>query len=320
MGSEVDMTTEQTVALEFAKYRLKTERKRIIALGLFDSVHLGHRSIIDYTFETAKRLNMTPAILTFDNDFFSALGRSDKLIYTLHERVKILEELGFSNQNILVQPSDVQYMSLSGEDFVRYLKQLNAGAVVCGGDYRFGKGGKWGAADLCKLSRDYGIAPFVCPLIKEWDRKISSSDIREYLGIGEVKLAAHFLGRYFSVSGEVVHDRGVGKSFGLPTANILTDPRKILPADGVYDTRAIIGGKIYPSVTNVGSRPTFGENKGAVETHIIDFDGDIYERELTVIFVERLRGIFKFDSKEELRRQILSDIETVRKNMKRNNI
>ena len=93
MGSEVDMTTEQTVALEFAKYRLKTERKRIIALGLFDSVHLGHRSIIDYTFETAKRLNMTPAILTFDNDFFSALGRSDKLIYTLHERVKILEEV-----------------------------------------------------------------------------------------------------------------------------------------------------------------------------------------------------------------------------------
>ena len=177
------MTTEQTVALEFAKYRLKTERKRIIALGLFDSVHLGHRSIIDYTFETAKRLNMTPAILTFDNDFFSALGRSDKLIYTLHERVKILEEFGFSNQNILVQPSDVQYMSLSGEDFVRYLKQLNAGAVVCGGDYRFGKGGKWGAADLCKLSRDYGIAPFVCPLIKEWDRKISSSDIREYFKI-----------------------------------------------------------------------------------------------------------------------------------------
>lgn len=319
MGGEVDMT-EQIVAPEYQKYRLKTQRKRIIALGMFDSVHIGHRSVIEYTFECAKRLGMTPAILTFDNCFFEALGKNEKLIYTLKERIGILKKIGFSASDILVQPSDPAFLSMSGEEFVSYLCRLNAGAVVCGADYRFGKGGKWGVSDLCRIARGYGISAFVCPLVKEWERKISSSDIREYLGIGEVKLAAHFLGRLFGVTGEVVHDRGVGKSFGLPTANIITDERKLLPADGVYDTRVVIGGKKLPAVTNVGSRPTFGEGKRAIETHIIDFDGNIYEQEITVLFVERLRGIFRFDTKEELRMQILSDIETVKRNAKENKI
>ena len=306
----------RSVTQEYAsRIRLK-ERKRVIALGLFDSVHRGHRSIIDYTFRTAERLRMTPAILTFDNDFFVALGRRDKLIYTIHERVKILEDLGFSRENILVQPSDPAFLGMNGEEFVRYLLRLNAGAVVSGADYRFGRGGRWGAAELCRLTKEYGIAPFVCPLVKEWERKISSTDIREYLGIGEVKLAAHFLGRYFSATGDVIHDRGVGKSFGLPTANIRVDSRKLLPADGVYDTRALIDGKALPAVTNIGSRPTFNEGKPAFETHIIDFYDDIYEKELTVVFIERIRGIFRFDSKEELKNQILSDIETVRRNLK----
>ena len=191
--------------------------------------------------------------------------------------------------------------------------KLNVGAVVCGADFKFGAGGNMGAEELKNWGKTNGIAVFVMPLMTEWNRKISSRDIREYLETGEVRIAEHFLGRRYFMRGVVEHDRGVGKSFGLPTVNISVDSRKLIPAEGVYDTRVrLADGAVYRGVTNIGARPTFGEDRKAIETHILDFDGDLYGKTLSIEFVDRLRGIFKFDSKEELRAQILQDIERVR--------
>ena len=181
---------------------------------------------------------------------------------------------------------------------MNFISSLNVAAVVCGADFKFGAGGNMGAEELKNWGKTNGIAVFVMPLMTEWNRKISSRDIREYL--------------YF-MRGVVEHDRGVGKSFGLPTVNISVDSRKLIPAEGVYDTRVrLADGAVYRGVTNIGARPTFGEDRKAIETHILDFDGDLYGKTLSIEFVDRLRGIFKFDSKEELRAQILQDIERVR--------
>lgn len=291
----------------------QARKKRVLALGFFDSVHVGHRKIIDFSMKIAAEFDLTPSIYTFDNDFFRALGTDEKLVFTLAERSAILTGLGFRPENIIVGTPSEEVIKMSGESFLDFIASLNVGAVVCGADFKFGAGGNMGAEELKNWGKTNGIAVFVMPLMTEWNRKISSRDIREYLETGEVRIAEHFLGRRYFMRGVVEHDRGVGKSFGLPTVNISVDSRKLIPAEGVYDTRVrLADGAVYRGVTNIGARPTFGEDRKAIETHILDFDGDLYGKTLSIEFVDRLRGIFKFDSKEELRAQILQDIERVR--------
>lgn len=291
----------------------KAAPQRVLALGFFDSVHLGHRKLLGFTRSLAAGSGYVPSVYTFDNDFFEALGVNEKLVFTLSERISVLEELGFAKENIVVGSPAKDVVKTTGEDFLNFLKEINVKAVVCGSDFRFGAGGALGTEQLKDWGALNDVPVFVVPLLTEWNRKISSRDIREYLELGEVVIANHFLGRRFFIRGVVEHDRGVGKSFGLPTVNISTDRRKALPGDGVYATSVIMpDGSRFKGVTNIGSRPTFGESHKAVETHILDFDGDLYGKTLTVEFTDRLRSIFKFDSKEELKAQILQDIERVR--------
>lgn len=291
----------------------KRPKKKVLSLGFFDSVHIGHREIIAVSARMAREFGMVPAIYTFDNDFFKALGSDEKLIYTLSERMTVFSEAGIAPENVIVGSPSETVIKMSGEEFLDKMSLFNVGAVVCGADFRFGSGAACGTDDLKAWGAAHGIPVVVVPLKTEWQRKISSRDIREYIGIGEVKLAEHFLARPFFVRGTVEHDRGAGRKNGLPTVNLSVDPRKLLPADGVYYTRVILkDGSAFKGVTNIGSRPTYGVRERALETHIIDFKGDLYGKTLTIEFKDRLRGIFKFDSKEALRAQILEDIEKVR--------
>lgn len=289
----------------------KGEKGRMLALGFFDCLHRGHREIVSRMQSVCSLCDFEPHIFTFDDDFFTALGSNNKLVYLLEERLELFEEAGIPRENALIASPSSDFLEISAEGFLEMLDGYGLSAVIAGEDFRFGKGAAYGMNELEEWARERGIICLRQPLLKEWNRKISSSDIREYLSLGEVSAANLLLGRRYFVEGAVLHGRGVGKSFGLPTANLALPPEKALPFDGVYDTRTVIDGATYRSVTNVGACPTFGETAKGVETHIMGFEGDVYGKKIRVEFLDRIRSIFKFDTKEELRQQIESDIRRV---------
>ena len=304
MGGTYKMQKQRTDEKEI-------EKGRMLALGFFDCLHRGHREIVSRMLSVCDLCNFEPHIFTFDDDFFEALGSKTRLVYLLGERLELFEDAGIPRKNVLIASPSADFLEISAENFLEMLDGYKLSAVIAGEDFRFGKNAAYGIAELEEWARKRGIIAIKQPLLKEWERKISSSDIREYLSLGEVAAANALLGRRYFAEGTVLHGRGVGKSFALPTANLTLPPEKLLPFDGVYETRTVVDGVRYRSVTNVGACPTFGETVKGVETHIIGFDGDVYGKIIRVEFVDRIRSIFRFDSKEELKKQIESDIRRV---------
>ncbi len=285
--------------------------KYMLALGFFDCIHVGHRSLLGNLSAVATLYNLTPAVFTFDDDFFKALGKTDKLVYSLDERRKILlDEFGI-NKIFVGAPSD-EFLKMKGEEFTNYLEKIGVEGIIAGEDFRYGQNAECGMKELSAWAISKGKICITQPILAEWNKKISSRDIRKYLENGEVKTANSLLGNRYFVEGEVVHGRGVGATYGLPTANLNVSDEKVIPLDGVYDTRVKVGNEWYKGVTNVGTCPTFDFHRRTVETHILDFSADIYGEIIRVEFVERIRCVVKFNSLEELKAQIYDDIEKVR--------
>lgn len=285
--------------------------KYMLALGFFDCLHIGHRGLLANLCAISELYNLTPAVFTFDDNFFKVLGKTDRLVYTLEERKRMLsEELGIDK--VFVGAPSKDFLKMEADAFLHYLEQLGIGGIIAGEDFRFGVGASAGMKELSNWAISKGIICITQPISSEWNRKISSSDIRKYLENGEVSLANGMLGGRYFLESEVVHGRGVGATYGLPTANLNISEDKVLPLEGVYDTRVCVGGKWFKGVTNVGTCPTFDFYRRTVETHILDFDMDIYGEIIRVEFVERIRCVVKFNSLEELKAQIHNDIERVR--------
>jgi len=298
---------------EFKKERVEfgNKPKYMLALGFFDCIHVGHRSLLGNLSAVATLYNLTPAVFTFDDDFFKALGKTDKLVYSLDERRKILlDEFGI-NKIFVGAPSD-EFLKMKGEEFTNYLEKIGVEGIIAGEDFRYGQNAECGMKELSAWAISKGKICITQPILAEWNKKISSRDIRKYLENGEVKTANSLLGNRYFVEGEVVHGRGVGATYGLPTANLNVSDEKVIPLDGVYDTRVKVGNELYKGVTNVGTCPTFDFHRRTVETHILDFSADIYGEIIRVEFVERIRCVVKFNSLEELKAQIYDDIEKVR--------
>ena len=285
--------------------------KYMLALGFFDCIHVGHRSLIANLCALADLYNLTPAIFTFDDDFFKILGKTDKLVYNLEERKNMLfDEFGI--EKVFVGTPSNEFLKMSAEEFLVYLEGFNLGGVIAGEDFRFGLNAEAGMKELSDWAKKRGIVCITQPIMSEWNKKISSSDIRKYLENGEVSTANSLLGNRYYFEGEVVHGRGVGATYGLPTANLNVSEDKALPLDGVYDTRVLVKNQWYKGVTNVGTCPTFDVHKRTLETHILDFNEDIYGEIIRVEFVERIRCVIKFNSLDELKTQIHNDIQKVR--------
>ncbi|MBQ4072633.1 MAG: riboflavin biosynthesis protein RibF [Clostridia bacterium] len=285
--------------------------KYMLALGFFDCLHVGHRSLIANLCSVADLYGLTPAVLTFDDNFFKTLGKTDKLVYNLDERKNILfEEFGI--EKVFVGAPTKEFLKMRAEEFLVYLEKLGVGGIIAGEDFRFGLNAEAGMKELTAWAIRNGIICVTQPILAECNKKISSTDIRKYLEYGEVGIANSLLGSRYFFEGEVVHGRGVGATYGLPTANLNVGDDKVLPLDGVYDTRVLVGKEWYKGVTNVGTCPTFDFHKRTVETHILDFDADIYGEIIRVEFVERIRCVVKFNSLEELKEQIHNDIQKVR--------
>ena len=281
------------------------EDGRIVLLGDFDGVHAGHREIVREGVRLGKKTGCKVTVWTFDSI-------RDEALTSLDERKRLLLEAG-ADEVIFCKFEDVRDMSC--EDFVKKVLcgALNAVAAVCGYNYSFGRGGTGTPSLLAELCSSEGVTVSVVDEVRLGGSEVSSSVIRSLIRRGKMREAATLLGRYWSCGGVVGSGAGLGRTVGMPTVNLCCGD-VILPAHGVYATVIRIGERSYPSVTNVGVRPTVNDGRGVtVETHIIDFDGDLYGESVRVEFVEYLREERAFGSLEELSAQVKTDCNTARK-------
>ena len=291
--------------------------KKAVALGNFDGLHRAHIKIIKTCCQYAEENGLQSSVLLFCEHTVNVItGSKIKLLTNEKEKLEILEAMGVDC--VYIREFDADLMHLSPEEFVLMLiDKLNISAVCVGYDYRFGYKAEGDVKTLKKLGEKYGFRVIVTDEMKTSGVTIKSTKIRELVCEGKVDDASLFLGRPFSVTGEVTKGLRNGHKLGTPTANVCYGDNKLLPKEGVYMGHTTVCGVRYDSVINVGSNPTFDAKKITVESHILGFDGDIYGKTVMVEFVKRIRGDRKFDSLDALKAQIKSDIETAKEQLHR---
>ncbi|MBQ1685549.1 MAG: bifunctional riboflavin kinase/FAD synthetase [Clostridia bacterium] len=286
--------------------------KTVLALGMFDGMHLGHKKLIDTAVLLAKHNKLQPACFTFSNHPQELFGGKVARLITNEERAKIMKRLGVERIEEVEFTREIA--GLSPERFLDMLRdRFDPQIIVAGYNYTFGKGKKGNAELLSKLApkKDVGVA--IVPAVTVGKQPVSSTRIRELLEKGDVSSVQLLLGRTYTLEGTVVEDRRIGRTIGFPTANIEPDLSRAIPMDGVYVSMAELGGEVLPAVTNIGTNPTVGGTERTIETNIFDFDGDIYGKELRVHFVKRLRPVMTFAGLDELKAQIAKDSAQARK-------
>lgn len=285
----------------------------IATIGNFDGLHRGHRRIIDRVREQARDGRGTTLLITFEPHPLALLApeRAPRILLTPEQKLALLSEAGLDV--VLILPFTRELSAVTAERFVEdYLARgVRAREVYVGQNFNFGRGRGGNADLLVALCASHGIRAAKVPEVCYLDSPISSSRIRRALQSGEVELARELLGRPHAVTGEVVRGAGRGADLGFPTAN-LSPHDQLVPQDGVYVTLLVVEGRTFPSVTNIGSRPTFAEGRHTIETHLLDGTEDLYGRAVEVRFLARLRPELKFESAEALVRQVRKDIERAR--------
>jgi len=277
--------------------------KQIFALGFFDGVHLGHQALLSRCVALAKEHGAIASAITFDRHpqrFF----REDTpaLINTTQDRIRLLQDCGI--RNVRVYPVICRTMSTPWKDFVEELLDLGAVGFVCGDDFRFGHRGEGSADKLKALCDSRGLPCVIVPEQTVEGIRVSSTHIRGLLETGAMEEAVKFLGHPHIITGTVVAGRHLGRTIGVPTANLHLPEEVLIPRFGVYACVAKFDGQAFPAVTNVGTRPTVEGHHVTVEPWILDFSGDLYGKSLTLEFHAFLRPEKKFDSLEELKGEI----------------
>ena len=290
-------------------------RETALALGSFDGIHLGHQALISHVVEEAKKRGLAAAVFTFSNhprNVIRGEGTVKNIIYK-REKEEILEGLGVDylfdipfTEDIMKMPKDVYVKNL-------LVDSCHAKLVACGFNHRFGFKAEGDTEALVELGKELGFDTFVMEPFVINDNVVSSSLIRTLIASGRVDKYPDYMGRLYAINGEVVVGNKLGRTLGFPTSNLVIDEEMVTPPNGVYVTNCIYNGVGYPSVTNVGVKPTVGEYKKNVETHIFDFDKELYGKTISVEFLLKLRDEVKFDSHEDLAEQIVRDCKEARK-------
>ena len=287
-------------------------KKTIYALGFFDGVHLGHQALLLACRHLAQQHSCSAGVATFTiHPDGLVSGKTPALLNTIEDRDRLL--LGFGISKLLEFPFDKKLMDTPWEDFLLQLLSEGAAGFVCGSDFRFGAGGKGTADTLAAFCKDRSLPFAVVPQQELEGIRVSSTYIRRLLEQGEIARANRFLGHSYSISGEVVSGRGLGHTIGIPTANMLLPPELVTLKLGVYACEAVVDGTRYLAVTNIGSRPTVGGHQVRAESWLLDFAGDLYGKQLLLIFHQFLRPEQKFDSLEELKADIEKNALETRK-------
>ena len=278
-----------------------------VALGYFDGIHSGHRAVLDKAIEKAEEKGLTPVVMLFDIHPRKLLtGRIPPMLLSEERKRALLQEIGFEVFDFDFRKA----MNYSPEEFVEriLLTELNAQVVVCGYDYRYGKGGKGSAETLSKKLTPGGIEVYALPPVYHGDETVSSTKIRQLIAEGEIRKANAMLGDYFTYDFTVERGDGIGHKLGFPTINQFFPENFIVPKYGVYASRVRLGGRYYSAVTNIGIRPTVSGENLRSETCIFDFGGDLYGRNVEVSLLEFLREEKKFASLSELKEAVSKDI------------
>lgn len=290
-------------------FSLKPHEKTVVAIGKFDGVHQGHKELLITASDLAAKSGLVSVGFVITNSRSNILTSSAK-------REQIIKSFGI--EKVVIQDLSPDFMNMSATEFVDkiLIKNLCCAHVVVGYNFRFAKGRSADASVLETICRNKGISCTVIPEVvchtSIGTLTASSTNVRDCLSKGDVKTASELLGRPYSISGEVVSGKKLGRTLDFPTANIDVSCRFLLPKNGVYATKTHVNNKTYLSVTNIGDNPTVNEKGNiTVETNILRFSGNIYGKNICVEFIERIRDEKKFDSLDELKAQIHKDAEFV---------
>jgi riboflavin kinase / FMN adenylyltransferase len=286
-----------------------------LTIGSFDGVHIGHQQLIHELNHSAHQSRAKSVVLTFHPHPTAVLrGRTDAFYLTTpSEKANLLEELGIDV--IITHPFTFELSQSTAREFILYLKKhLGFQQLWIGYDFALGKGREGNVNHLKLLGGELNYLVNIVEPVSSGMQTISSSQIRNLLLDGFVNEANKMLGRPYKVTGEVIHGDGRGKSIGIPTANLTTGNEKLIPGAGVYACRAQIMNKTYLAAVNIGTRPTFNsaDQTAHIEAHIIDYSDDLYGYQISIEFIAKLRGEQRFQSVEELIKQIHHDINQTR--------
>lgn len=276
---------------------------KVVAVGSFDGVHLGHQYLLHQALAEAKSLHQPLLVYTFDPPT-KVFTRGEGFLMDLTEKVEALRALGV--ELILAVAFNETFAKRKAEEFLEDLRRLGASRIYVGEDFRFGRGRSGGPEDLAQ------VAPVrTVPLLTLGGEPVKSSRIRALLQEGRVEEARHLLGRPYGAYGVVVEGEKLGRKLGFPTANLAVHPNKVLPP-GVFAVEAQGAFGRYKGVANVGTRPTVNGSERRLEVHLLGFAGDLYGEEMRLVFLKRLREERRFASLEELQAQIAKDVASAR--------
>ena len=289
--------------------------KTVVVLGNFDGIHKGHRFLLNKAKEIASEKKIKTALYNFviHPSFVIMHKEPVDLIYVSEEKMTVIDELGIDYY--IEYPFNKEFADYEPEDFIKNIvvDKLNADTIIVGEDYRFGKK-RLGNVELLKeLSIKYNYNVMSMPKLKYKDREISSTWVREEIKAGNMKMVSELTGKKFFFIGVVEGGKRIGRTIGFPTANISPKKGKILPPNGVYITKIYFHNKEYYGITNVGKKPTVQGDRVNVETHILNFEGDIYGETILVEFFNFIRPEKKFLNLDDLMKQIEEDIKVLEK-------
>ncbi len=286
-------------------------KESVIAIGNFDGVHKGHQDILQRLAKAKEHFQAPSLVYTFEPHPVRVLNpqKGMKMIFDYKQRVELLSR--YNPDALVIAEFDENLASMKAEDFVKNIlvDLFKVRKVVVGYDFNFGSGGDGDAGHLAKIGKKFGYEVEQAPAVMIDDRPISSSRIRRLVKAGELMMVSSMLGRPFFLVGTVVkgHSRG-GHILGIPTANLSTQ-QEIIPAKGVYAALVKTPGGIFGGAVNVGTNPTFDNGGLSIEAHILDFSGELYDTEIEIHFLRRLRDEKRFQSIDRLKEQMDRDIE-----------
>ena len=293
----------------------------VVTIGTFDGVHIGHRAILQRLVDTAKAEGRESVLLTFFPHPRMVLQKDSdiKLIQTIDERKEMLLKTGIDH--LVVHPFSIEFSRLTAVEYVRdvLVNSLHAKKVIIGYDHRFGRNRTADIHDLIEYGKTYSFEVDELSAQQLDEVSVSSTKIRKALLEGDIGTANRYLGYPFMLSGIVTKGKGLGKTIGYPTANLhIEENYKLIPKKGVYMVHAEIDGKRVHGLTSIGTNPTVGGKNTSIETYILDFEGDLYDRLLKINFIHLIREEKTFNSLEELKLAIQNDESFARNYLKKN--
>ena len=292
------------------KFTKISYEKPVVALGMFDGVHVGHAGVIRRAVEIAKEIDGTPMVLTFSNHPLSVIAPENvpRIVGNKFLRREIFESLGVK---VLIEiPFTKEFSRKSPEEFLTMLgERIAPRYVVTGPNYTFGRFGRGNGRMLIREGEKYGFKAEICPAVTVGKKIVSSTKIRALIAEGDLSAANELLGRNFTYTSQVMHGDRRGRKLGFPTANLEIDDRHAMLPNGAYVVRVKVHDKIFNGIANIGDNPTFKVARRRLEVFIDNFSGDIYGENISVSFIEKIRDEKTFESVEDLKAQLRADFD-----------